>query len=211
MPRTVDPSLIITGAGSVVPGSVSASAITPGAEDTSGVGGIVPASDVSIQDIFERYLAGNAEGAFGELAALVPPSPGGVGSAGPSWLGSTNSGIPDWGILKLWDGALPLSSVNTPDEIYPYYWRAPVSATGTGVDLQSDTIFNVVDAVGPNIYTGGGIGKAHAGFATVAMGGLPDGYPSWRILPSLPLSAGGDIATVVSGIVSQQIEVSSLS
>ena len=211
MPRRVDPSSIITGAGSAIPGSVSASAVTSGDTGSSSgpldahiadPAGAHPASAISIQDLFERYLAGDVEGALGELAALVPPAPGPIGSAGPPWLGSTNSGIPDWGILKLWDGALALSSVNTPDEIYPYYWRAPVSATGTGVDLQSDTIFNVVDAVGPNIYTGGGIGKAHAGFATVAMGGPADGYPSWRILPSLPLSAGGDIATVVSGIVS---------
>ena len=210
MPRKVDPSSIFTGAGSAIPGSIDSSAIPPGGVNSSGAldahladpAGAHPASSISIQDLFERYLAGDVEGALGELAALVPPAPGSIGSAGPPWLGSTNSGIPDWGILKLWDGALPLSLVNTPDEIYPYYWRAPVSATGTGVDLQSDTIFNVVDAVGPNVYTGGGTGKAHAGFATVAMGGPADGYPSWRILPSLPLSAGGDIATVVSGIVS---------
>ena len=217
MPRRVDPSSIITGAGSAIPGSVSASAVTSG--DTGSSSGPIdahiadpagahPASAISIQDLFERYLAGDVEGALGELAALVPPAPGPIGSAGPPWLGSTNSGIPDWGILKLWDGALALSSVNTPDEIYPYYWRAPVSATGTGIDLQSDIIFNVVDTVGPNVYTGGGFGKAHAGFATVVMdpgGGpppAPDGYPSWRILPSLPLSLGGDIATVISGIVS---------
>jgi hypothetical protein len=216
MPRRVDPSSILTGAGSAIPGSVSASAVTSGdTGSTSGTldahladpAGAHAASAISIQDLFERYLAGDVEGALGELAALVPPAPGPIGSAGPPWLGSTNTGVPDWGVLKLWDGALNLSSVNSPNSIYPYYWRAPISATGTGVDTWSDPTFNVEDTVGPNVYTGGGMGKAHAGFVTVSMnpGGFPppaDGYPSWRILPSLPLSAGGDVASVVSGIVS---------
>lgn len=206
MPRTLDPSLIVIGAGSAIPGSVSAAAITSG--DAGGgpldahitdPSGAHAASAISIQDLFERYLAGNVEGALGELAALVPPAPGGVGSSGPPWLGSATTGVPDWGILKLWDGALPaLSTVNTPDEIYPYYYRAPLSVDGSGTDPVTDPTFNVVDGV----YTGGGMGKAHAGFVTVVMdpgGGPPpaaDGYPSWRIIPST------ETQVVVSGVVS---------
>jgi len=209
MPLRTDPSLISVGAGSAIPGSVSASATPPSEAGSSGAldahlaasFGAHTATSISIQDVFERYLSGDAEGAFGELAALVPPSPGPVGSAGPPWLGSTNSGIPDWGILKLWDGALNLSSVNNPNAIFPYYWRSAVSRSGTGVDPVTDPVFNVVD--GSNVYTGGGSGKAHAGFTTSSVNGNPaDGFPTWRILPAIPLSVGGDVAVVVSGIVS---------
>jgi hypothetical protein len=217
MPRSVDPSIISTGAGSASPGSVSQSALGPGeAGPSSGPldahlfdpAGAHPATAISIQDVFERYLAGNVEGALGELAALVPPAPGGIGSAGPPWLGAINPGVPDWGVLKLWDGALPLTSVYQAQEIYPYYWRSPVFQsgstlpfTGEGVDPATDPTFNVVD--GANTYTGGGVGLAHAGFATVSMGGAPaDGYPSWRILPALPASTVPDVGFVVSGIVS---------
>ena len=112
MPRPVDPSTIFTGAGSAIPGSVSQSSLGPSeAGPASGPldahlsdpSGAHPASSISIQDLFERYLAGNVEGALGELAALVPPAPGVVGSSGPPWLGSTNTGVPDWGVLKLWE------------------------------------------------------------------------------------------------------------
>lgn len=210
MPRSVDPSIIPTGVGSASPGSVSQSALGPGeAGPLAGAldahlvdpAGAHPASAISIQDVFERYLAGNVEGALGELAALVPPAPGVVGSSGPPWLGSTNTGIPDWGILKLWDGALSLSTVNDPEEIYPYYWRAPVSPNGDGVDPVTDPTFNVVD--GFNTYTGGGKGLAHAAFATVSMGPFaPTAYPSWRTLPALNPSTTFDVGFVVSGIVS---------
>ena len=210
MPRPVDPSTIFTGAGSAIPGSVSQSSLGPSeAGPASGPldahlsdpSGAHPASSISIQDLFERYLAGNVEGALGELAALVPPAPGVVGSSGPPWLGSTNTGVPDWGVLKLWDGALSLSTVNFPDEIYPYYWRAPLSTNGLGTDPVTDPVFNVPDTA--NTYTGGGIGLAHAGFATVSMGGgAPDAYPSWRSLPALAASTVPDVGFVVSGIVS---------
>lgn len=210
MPRSVDPSLILTGVGSASPGSVSQSALGP-AEAGPVAGGLEahlvdpagahPASAISIQDVFERYLSGNVEGALGELAALVPPAPGVVGSSGPPWLGSTNTGIPDWGVLKLWDGALNLSPVNNPEEIYPYYWRAPVSLNGDGVDPATDPTFNVVDLA----YTGGGAGLAHAAFSTVVMGAAPaSAYPSWRTLPALTLSTtfGLGVGFVVSGIAS---------
>lgn len=202
MPRRVDPSQIATGAGSAIPGSVSASAVTSGDVGASSgtldahladPSGAHPASAISIQDLFDRYISGDVEGALGELAALVPPSPGPIGSSGPPWLGSSNTGVPDWGVLKLWDGALSLSGVHTADRIYPYYWRAPISPTGDGVDPATDPIFNIVDG----IYTGGGPGKAHAGFVTVSMNGGPaDGFPSWRII------SGTTPEVVVSGIVS---------
>lgn len=211
MPRSVDPSIISTGAGSASPGSVSQSALGPGeAGPTSGPldahlfdpAGAHPATAISIQDVFERYLAGSVEGALGELAALVPPAPGTIGSAGPPWLGAPlNTGEPDWGVLKLWDGALNLSTVNDPEEIYPYYWRSPLSPSGLGLDNITDPIFNVEDP--GNTYTGGGSGLAHAGFVTVSMGGAPaDGFPSWRILPALAASTVSDVGFVVSGIVS---------
>jgi hypothetical protein len=116
-----------------------------------------------------------------------------VGSAGVPWLGAINTGVPDWGILKLWDGALTFTSGNTAPEVYPYYWRAPLSKTGTGTDIATDPVFNVVNG----LYSGGGPGEAHAGFTTVSMGGgAADGFPSWRIIP------GTTSEVIVSGIVS---------
>lgn len=202
MPRTVDPSQIPTGSGAVPHGSVSSSTSSETLAAHLADPAAHPASSISIQDVFERYMAGHVEGALGELAALIPPFPGGVGSVGPPWLLGINVGVPDWGVLKLTDGALDLSSVNDPSEIYPYYWRAPISPLGNGLDPVVDPIFNAED--GLNDYTGGGPGKAHVTFATVSMGGAgPDGYPSLRTLPQLPASvAYGDVGVVVSGIVS---------
>lgn len=206
MPLRTDPSTIFAGAGSVIPGSVTATAVPPADVTPSGSPpATYPASAITLEDAFERYLAGDVEGALGELAALVPPAPGVIGAVGVPWLGSTNSGLPDWGILKLADGPLDLSTFNTADGIYPYYWRAPISRDSTGFDPVTDPVFNVED--GANIYTGGGIGRAHAEFATVAMdtggGPLPaDAFPSWRTLGVIPLSLGGDVSAILSGIVS---------
>ena len=209
MPRTNDPLGILTGGGLAPPGSVSSSSIAPGevgpVSETLGahVGnptGAHPASAISILDPYTRYFMGpNVEGAINELAALVPPPMGGVGSEGVAWLGSTNVGTPDWGILKLHDGILPFTAGNTladPHGVYPYYYRAPVTdsgvgLTGTGIEPATDPTFNVVDG----LYTGGGNGASHAGFVTLSSYGA--GYPTWRIL-----SAIADPAAVVSGIVS---------
>jgi hypothetical protein len=160
---------------------------------------------VTITDAFERYLSGDVEGALGEIAALVPPAPGPIGSPGPPWLLANNSGLPDWGILKLADGPLSLSVPNAAKAIYPYYWRAPISRNAAGFDPHTDPVFNIVD--GANTYTGGGIGLSHAEFATVSMntggGPLPaDAFPSWRTLGVVPLSLAGDVAALISGIVS---------
>lgn len=205
MPRRVDPSTIFIGAGAAIPGSVSPSSVVPSATASGAIVTTLPAGSITLEDAFERYLAGDVEGALGELAALVPPAPGVVGSVGPPWLGSTNSGLPDWGILKLADGGLNLSTVNSPGTIYPYYWRSPISRFSDGIDPATDPVFNVED--GAAVYTGGGKGLAHATFSTVAMdtggGPLPaDSFPSWRTLGTIPLSLGGDVGAIVSGIVS---------
>lgn len=210
MPRTNDPLGILTGPGLTPPGSVSSSSISPGevgpASSTldahvDNPTGAHPASAISILDPYTRYFMGpNVEGALNELAALVPPPMGGVGSEGVAWLGSTNVGTPDWGILKLWDGILPFTGNVAADAraVYPYYYRAPVTAsgvglTGTGIEPSTDPTFNVVDGV----YSGGGDGAAHAGFVTLSMGGVDTGYPTWRLI-----SAVVNPAAVVSGIVS---------
>lgn len=212
MPRTINPSDLTTGGGAATPGSVSQSALAPsdvgpvsGALETHVLdpSGAHPASAVSVLDPFARYFLGpNAQGGFDELAALVPPSMGGIGSAGVPWLGSANTGVPDWGILKLHDGAVVFTG-NTaadPHEVYPYYYRAPatldgVGLTGTGMEPSPDPTFNLSDGT----YTGGGDGLVHAAFVTLpVMGsGGPVGYPSWRVL-----SAIANPAVVVSGIVS---------
>lgn len=212
MPRTINPSDLTTGGGSATPGSVSQSALAP--SDVGPVSGTLdahvldpsgahPASAISVLDPFARYFLGpNAQGGFDELAALIPPSMGGVGSAGVPWLGSANTGVPDWGILKLHDGAAAFTG-NTgadPHKVFPYYFRAPVSLsgvglTGTGMEPSTDPTFNVSDGT----YTGGGDGLCHASFVTLPVmgGGGPFGYPSWRVL-----SAIANPAAVVSGIVS---------
>jgi hypothetical protein len=208
MPRTNDPLGILTGAGFAPPGSVSSSSISPGEvgpvsetldAHVENPTGAHPASAISILDPYTRYFMGpNVEGALNELAALVPPPMGGVGSEGVAWLGSTNVGTPDWGILKLWDGILPFTGNTAANAraVYPYYYRAPVTAsgyglTGTGVEPATDPTFNVFDP-GVPAYTGGGNGAVHAGFVTLTVG-----YPTWRILSAIAAPAA-----VVSGIVS---------
>lgn len=211
MPRTIDPSNIPIGGGHVVPGSVSPSVVGP--SEAGPVSGALEvhilnpiaaheASSVVIQDPYSRYFLGpDVQGALTELAALVPPQMGGVGSDGVAWLGSTNTGVPDWGILKLVDGVIPPTGNTTSNVrgVYPYYYRAPITTsglglTGTGLDDHTDPVFNYGDLT----YSGGGVGKAHAGFATVSMGGgAASGYPSWRVIPAIV-----DPAVVVSGIVS---------
>jgi hypothetical protein len=208
MPRNNDPLGILTGGGLAPPGSVSSSSISPGeVGPISGtldahVGnptGAHPATAISTVDLYDRYSGVNVQVSLDDLAALIPPPMGGIGSEGVAWLGSTNVGTPDWGILKLWDGILPFTAGNTladPHGVYPYYYRAPVTdsgvgLTGTGIEPATDPTFNVVDG----LYTGGGNGAAHAGFVTLSSYGA--GYPTWRIL-----SAIADPAAVVSGIVS---------
>jgi len=209
MPRTNDPLGILTGGGLASPGSVSPSSFTPGevgpassslAAHVDNPSGAHPATAISTVDLYDRYTGMNVQVSLDDLAALIPPPMGGVGSSGVAWLGSTNSGVPDWGILKLWDGILPFTGNPAADAraVYPYYYRAPVNATGagisgTGVDAATDPTFNVLDGV----YTGGGDGKTHAGFATISVGGSTIGFPSWNIM-----SAVADPAAVVSGIVS---------
>jgi hypothetical protein len=209
MPRTNNPLNLVSGGGSVSPGSVSQSALSPSevgavsgslgahVDDPSGAH---PASAISILDPFDSYMLGhNAQGGFNALAALIPPSMGGVGSDGVAWLGSSNTGVPDWGILKLHDGVVTFTG-NTgadPHAVYPYYYRAPVAPSGvgllgTGMEDDTDPTFNVFDGGFP-AYTGGGQGLTHAAFTTVAT----VGYPSWRVLSAIP-----NPAVVVSGIVS---------
>jgi hypothetical protein len=208
MPRTVDPSTIPTGGGllaSELPTMPQAGAEPLGSHLGNPLGAH-PATAIAILDPYGKYVMGpNVEGALNELSSLVPPPMGGIGSAGVAWLGSSNVGTPDWGTLKLRDGAIPPTGNTEADvrAVYPYYYRAPVcpdgvGVTGTGVDPSTDPVFNYYDGAGYASYTGGGEGQAHAGFATISMGGAPaDGFPSWRILP-----ASTDPAVVVSGIVS---------
>lgn len=210
MPRTIDPSTISSGGGFVLPESVGVSAGADTAAlnaHTSSVAAAHPAVAVSVADAFNRYriLGPNVEAALEELAALVPVAMGSVGSAGPSWLGSTTTGVPDWGILKLVDGAITPTG-NTAANlrgVYPYYYRAPVTPTGsgitgTGVEVATDPTFNYYDGSGYPSYTGGGVGLAHVGFTTISMDGDPAAaYPTWRLLPAIT-----GPATVVSGVVS---------
>lgn len=215
MPRTNNPSDLITGGGSATPGSVSQSALAP--SDVGPVSGTLdahvyapsgahPATAISILDPYARYFMSlSAQGGFDELAALIPPSMGGVGSDGVPWLGSANTGVPDWGILKLHDGAVSFTGNTSadPSVVFPYYYRAPVSPsgvglTGSGMEPVTDPTFNLYNGSKFPLYTGGGDGLCHAAFITIPMGGGgPIGYPSWRVL-----SAVADPAAVVSGIVS---------
>jgi hypothetical protein len=207
MPRIDDPLGILTGGGLAPPGSVSPSSLTPGdvGAPSSALDGHVenptgahPATAISTVNLYERYSGVNVQVSLNDLAALIPPPMGGVGSEGVAWLGGTNVGTPDWGILKLWDGILPFTGNVAADAraVYPYYYRAPITAsgsgvTGTGVEPSTDPTFNVVNG----LYSGGGEGKVHAGFATIPSYGT--GYPTWRIFTSI-----ANPHAVVSGIVS---------
>ena len=208
MPRNNDPLGLLTGGGFAPPGTVSPSSTLP--SDVSPVDvhvenptGAHPATAISTVDLYDRYSGVNVQVSLDDLAALIPPSMGGVGSAGVAWLGSTNVGTPDWGILKLNDGALPFTgNVGAdPHGVYPYYYRSPVcptgvGLTGNGLEPATDPTFNVYDGTVP-AYTGGGTGAAHAGFVTTTIGGSSVGYPTWRILQAI-----ANPAVVVSGIAS---------
>lgn len=202
MPRVNDPSTITSG------GGLSDSPLSTQQPLTSHLGdpgAAHPASSVTAENTYLQWSGTSVQNALGDLSPLIPPEPGPLGSDGVAWLGSTNTGIPDWGILKLRDGAIPPTGNTSADVrgVYPYYYRAPVGydgvgLTGTGLDPVSDPTFNYYDIGGYPTYTGCGEGQAHAGFATVSMaGGAADGFPSWRILPPIT-----DPAVVVSGIVS---------
>lgn len=199
MPRTNDPGTLATGPGYVTPAQVR------GATEVRGSTAPLPATEVTTTDFFGRWVMGrNVEGVLNELASLVPPSMGPVGSVGVPWLGSDNTGVPDWGVLKLVDGRVtPTGNVAADvSGVYPYYYRSPISdtgvgATGNGLDATTDPTFNYYDAAYPS-YTGGGPGVAHAGFASLPMDGGPAvGYPVWRVVP-----ATSDLGVVVSGVVS---------
>ena len=208
MPRAIDPSTLITGGGLVDPLSVTPVVSTGSAGLDIHIDDPIaahPASAVSLEDPYARYVMGaNVQGALNELSSLVPPAMGGIGSNGVAWLGSVNTGSPDWGILKLRDGSIPATGNPAADtkSVYPYYYRSPVCPTGVGVtgnglDVDTDPVFNYFDAGGFPAYTGCGEGEAHAGFATLVMGANPaTGVPSWRILPDIT-----DPAVVVSGVV----------
>lgn len=188
MPRTTDPSGLTLGSGVSSTGTAEHPVLPP-----------VTASTVPITDPYLRFFLGlNAQGAFNELSSLVPPAMNGVGSEADAWSGIVNNGVPDWGTLKLRDGAIPATGNPAADvqAIYPYYYRSPISPDGMGSDTSSDPVFNYYDAGYP-AYTGCGVGTSHAGFTTVSMDGNPAaGYPTWRLI-----AAGTDPAAVVSGIV----------
>lgn len=202
MPRVTDPSTITSGGGLSDAPLSTQQPLTSHLQDP---GASHAASSVVAENPYSLGSSTNVQNALGELSPLIPPEPAPLGSEGVAWLGSNNTGIPDWGILKLRDGAIPPTGNTGADVrgVYPYYYRAPVGydgvgLTGTGLDPVSDPTFNYYDSIGSPTYTGCGVGQAHAGFATVSMAGGPaDGFPSWRILPPIT-----DPAVVVSGIAS---------
>lgn len=204
MPRKKDPGEIRVGPGLAGTDSVEANAIAFPNSASKGLGVHVgaseshPASSISIDDIPPFYDADTVEGALDELGALIPVKPPTLGN---DKFFLANSGLPDWGILKLADGSLidrgilvNPASPNS-DRIYPYYFVAPEVADEVppspfaGNDPEKDTFFNVVDGT----YTGGGPGLTHAG-AFKRVGGL--------VQTARLLSYAATQTSIVSGIVS---------
>ena len=103
------------------------------------------------------------------MGGLVPPRPPTVGN----WKTYLDFvGIPDWGLLKLFDedkiGQGFVHQDNKGYAVYPYYlsldtknWVDLPPNEERGADLSSDPMFNVYD----NVYSGGGNGEqgSHAG------------------------------------------------
>lgn len=214
MPRRID-GLTSVGGG---PGMISGSSVEPGSVTGNSEDGLAahitsPAAhsseDITYRDFFFRYFVEDVEGALDDLSALIPPIPPTVGNAPLMWLGSTISGIPDWGYLKMdvqsnrASYAWPWDSTQTADAVYPYYWSDPqpgrvVSGgafTVFGVDPVTDPTFNIVDGVGT--YTGGGPGATVPGFCTLTPGGVFSTNATWRILPNAGAAA---LYSVVSGV-----------
>jgi hypothetical protein len=195
MPRTNDPSNILV----QYPGYSGSFADLQRVGHLAARYGAHPATAISVSDAFDRYMDGNVEGVLGSLSALVPPAPPTLGTETPSWLSSTFTGVPDWGILKLDDRSFNVRNSLTwtvnPSEVYPYYWSLDPTSDFTTpyTDPSTDPTFNVVDGT----YTGGGTGKTHGGFVNVDPSGTPYSTPSWRLMSYTP----GTRYAVVSGTV----------
>jgi len=95
-----------------------------------------PASAISVEDIPPgTFNSDNVQGVLQELAGLSSPFPAGLGE----WYGSfpLTTGIPDWGILGMNDGALTgfsLSVIDLPQSHrYPYQWVPPTPGNRTNL------------------------------------------------------------------------------
>ena len=233
MPRKSDPGAIRVGAGqrtveeeavdlTGVVGTPAIGSVPPTSALPTGVGPSLgthlttprnahSASAISIDGLPPLYVSGNVEGALDELSALIPPRPSTLGNY-RTYL--PISGIPDWGILKLFDAPLtvnePLafvSTANPPSEIYPYYWHPPHPAqdnppfepVGTpfidegGNDPSTDLTFNIASGG----YVGGGPGRVHAGGFTRDVGGPNPVTQTMRILDF----GGANRDCVISGAI----------
>lgn len=174
MPRKIDPADIRVGHGLAGADSVEAVSLTQSTGAGSGLDVHVndpedahDASAISIDG--DLYGYDNVEGALDELSALLPPKPATVGK---QFSYVANTGIPDWGVLKMLDGGLAargtITSGNNDSDIYPYYhvsaaWsRTDPPFTLAGDDPATDTEFNYFDGAVP-AFTGGGVGVTHAG------------------------------------------------
>lgn len=203
MPRNIDPDTIKTG-----PGFKSADSqetdtgSSPGLTNhTTATSGAHPATAIDIDDEPPLYDSNNVEGALDELASLIPPRPPKLGEFS-TLVGI--SGIPDWGSLKLNDGAFderPGSTAKSWDTGEAYaYWQYDSDPAIVdppfdvlGADPATDTTFNVTDGT----YTGGGEGETHAGAFTRNVGGPNPIQTSNRLV----LNTGSDRGVVVSGAV----------
>ena len=89
-----------------------------------------PATAISIDGYpAEVFSQNNVETAIDELTGLVPPKPPKLGFFRDYM---SILGIPDWGVLKLYDAPLTWNdptmfthTSNVPAKIYPYYWHPP--------------------------------------------------------------------------------------
>lgn len=219
MPRVVDPSTLKLGFGLASPETVEPQAQTQLVDSTLSVAAHIDdpqaahaASAISTTTSKGMFFANQVQGDLDEISGIIPIRPPGVGGFQPLLL---NSGIPDWGQLKLADGGLvarrlvsppvlPVTDPNYDSNIYPYYWRPPnFSRTATtnplansfvpsGNDPTTDFTFNLDPALTPDpTYTGGGAGQVHlGGFARASV------LETARIAPIGP---GAPI--VVSGVV----------
>ena len=179
MPRKIDPkNKLKTGTGLAGNDSIEANAF-PDTDPNMAVGvGLEahindpvdahPASAISYENE-PIYFGDNVDEVLDELGGLVPPRPPTLGN----WKTYLNFvGIPDWGLLKLFDEDKIGQGFVHPDNkgfaVYPYFlsldtknWVDLPPNEERGADLSSDPMFNVYD----NVYSGGGNGEqgSHAG------------------------------------------------
>lgn len=173
MPTIKRPDSVVTGAGNPPSGTASTPTLTgagmAGPGPNVGAPSPTPTPTAAYVDGVGTSSISGLGPTLDDLRARVPGEPPRLGEFSRH-RPLSESGIPDWGILKLQDASLSergvVTSSHLPSELHPYYYNAPSPAKLSrvflpeGADPETDPIFN-----------SGVTGLAGAGTGTASCGG----------------------------------------